>query len=57
VIVKINGETVVDYTEPEDKPAFSDDFERRLGKGTFALQAHDPDSKIYFKNIRVKRLP
>lgn len=57
IIVKINGKTVVDYEEPKDKPAFSDEFERRLGEGTFALQAHDPDSKVYFKNIRVKRLP
>jgi hypothetical protein len=57
VIVKINGETVVDYTEPKDKEPFSAEFERRLGKGTFALQAHDPQSKVYFKNIRVKRLP
>jgi hypothetical protein len=57
VIIKINGKTVVDYVEPDDKPAFSDDFERRLGKGTFAFQAHDPESKVYFKNIQVKRLP
>ncbi|KAA5545951.1 DUF1080 domain-containing protein [Roseiconus nitratireducens] len=52
----VNGETLVDYTEPENKEAFSNDFERRLGEGTFALQAHDPDSKVYFKNIRVKKL-
>ena len=54
---KINDQTVVDYTEPDAKAAFSKDFDRRLGSGTFALQAHDPDSKVSFKNIRVKRLP
>ncbi len=32
------------------------DFERKLSSGTFALQAHDPGSKVHFKNIRVKRL-
>jgi len=53
----LNGETMVDYTEPEDKPANSADFERRLGEGTFAIQAHDPASKCYFRNIRVKPLP
>ncbi len=53
----INGKTVVDYTEPEGQKAFSQDFERRLGEGTFALQAHDPQSKVYFRNLRVKRLP
>lgn len=57
VILKINGQTMTDYTEPENKAAFSDEFERRLGEGTFALQAHDPNSKVYFKNILVKRLP
>ena len=56
VISKINGKTVAEYTEPEGKPAFSADFERRLGEGTFAFQAHDPESKVYFRNIRVKRL-
>ncbi len=53
----LNGETMVDYTEPESKAAESDQFERRLGEGTFAIQAHDPASKAYFRNIRVKPLP
>lgn len=57
VVLKINGKTMTDYTEPENKKAFSDDFDRRLGEGTFALQAHDPQSVVYFKNIAVKRLP
>ncbi len=55
--LKINGETMVDYTEPEEQEAFSKDFERRLGEGTFALQAHDPESVVYFRNLQVKRLP
>lgn len=53
----LNGKTMVDYTEPEDKPAHSKEFERRLGEGTFALQAHDPQSIVYFRNLMVKRLP
>lgn len=52
----LNGETMVDYTEPEDKKSDSGDFERRLGEGTFALQAHDPNSKAYFRNLQVKPL-
>ena len=55
--LKINGKTMVDYTEPENKTAFSGEFERRLAEGTFALQAHDPESLVYFRNIEVKRLP
>ena len=57
VTIKINDVTVVDYTEPDGQEAFSKEFERRLGSGTFAFQAHDPDSTAYFKNVRVKRLP
>ena len=52
----VNGKTMVDYTESEDKEAFSKDFERRLGSGTIALQAHDPMSKVYFRNLQVKPL-
>jgi hypothetical protein len=57
IVIKINDKTTVDYTEPEGKEAFSKEFERRLGEGTFALQAHDPDSKVYFRNLKVRRLP
>ena len=57
VQLKVNGETLVDYTEAEGKQADSDQFERRLGEGTFALQAHDPNSKVFFRNLRVKKLP
>ncbi len=55
--LKLNGKTMVDYTEPEGKQAFSADFERRLGEGTIALQAHDPQSVVYFKDLMLKRLP
>jgi len=57
ITIKLNDKTVVDYEEPEGKPAFSEQYERRLGEGTFALQGHDPGSTVYYKNIRVKRLP
>ncbi|QDT02723.1 hypothetical protein K227x_11010 [Rubripirellula lacrimiformis] len=57
VVLKINGRTLVDYTQPADKQAFDNNFDRLLGEGTFALQAHDPESKVYFRNLKVKRLP
>ena len=56
IIIKINDKVVVDYTEPKDKPATSGQVERRLDKGTFAFQAHDPKSKVFFRNVQVKRL-
>ncbi|MGB7345224.1 MAG: DUF1080 domain-containing protein [Pirellulaceae bacterium] len=52
----VNGKTLVDYTEEEDKQAADRNFERRLGEGTFALQAHDPKSKVFFRNLRVKKM-
>lgn len=55
VTIKVDGKTVVEYTEPEGTKA-GKNFTRKLDKGTFALQAHDPNSIVYFKNIRVKRL-
>jgi hypothetical protein len=51
VVVKIDGKTVVDYTQPEGKE------QPALSEGTFALQAHDPGSTVYYKNLKVKRLP
>ena len=57
IVTKVNGKTLVDYTEPEN-PERPEGWEgRRLSSGTFALQAHDPQSKVYFANIMVKPLP
>jgi hypothetical protein len=56
VTVKVDGRTVVQYREPPGAQAGAD-FERKLGSGTFALQAHDPKSVVRYRHIRVKRLP
>lgn len=52
IITKVNGKVVVDYVEPAGVTA-----ERRLGKGSFAIQAHDPSSEARFRKIMVKALP
>ena len=52
IVVKINGKTISDYTEPADL----DRPDRCLSSGTFALQAHDPGSKVYYKDLMVKPL-
>lgn len=57
VIIKINNKTVVDYTEPDNVQRNAGDSLRKLSSGTFALQGHDPKSKVYFKNLMVKILP
>jgi opacity protein-like surface antigen len=51
IITKVDGKTLVDYTEPNDVKGG-----RKLSSGTFALQAHDPGSKVYFKSVKVKPL-
>ena len=57
IIIKVNDKVLVDYAEPKNKSP-EGDFIRVLGRGdTFALQAHDPKSLVYYKNIRVKKLP
>ncbi len=57
IIIKINDKVVVDYTEPENVTRDASMAERLISSGTFALQGHDPNSKVYFKNIMVKILP
>lgn len=56
VQIRVNDTLVVDYLEPAE-PAASGGRGRRLGQGTFALQCHDPKSKVFYRNLRVKRLP
>src|SRR6266540_2893210 len=59
IIVRINGQVVVDYTEPEQLVRPPERAGRRLNPagGAIALQAHDPDSTFYFKDIRIRPLP
>jgi Domain of Unknown Function (DUF1080) len=54
VIIKINDKTVVDYTEPNDYKPSPNHSGRFISSGTFALQGHDPNSEVHFKNILVK---
>ena len=65
-VVKINDKTVVDWTQPDDWNGVTDSdsdgkeithLHYRLASGTFALQAHDPNSTVLYRNIKVKPLP
>jgi len=59
ITAAINGKQVLDYTEPENvqrPPERSGRLFDPAG-GAIALQAHDPGSVWYFKDIRIKRLP
>ncbi len=53
IVIKVNGKTIVDHVENAD--AIKDG--RKLSSGTFAIQAHDPESEVHYRAIRVMRLP
>ncbi len=57
VQIRVNDFLAVDYIEPENPLLDVRRPGRRISRGTFALQGHDPDSKVSFRNIRVKPLP
>jgi hypothetical protein len=57
ITTSVNGKTISDYTEPEGVERPADMKARVLSSGTFAIQGHDPKSKVFVKNIMVKPLP
>jgi hypothetical protein len=57
VVIEVDGKPTAEYAEPAGVERPPDMAGRKLGSGTFALQGHDPKSKVFFKNIMVKVLP
>jgi hypothetical protein len=56
VTTKIDGRTVVAYTEEPNPPRNRGLEKRLLASGTFALQGHDPGSEVHYRDIRVRVL-
>lgn len=54
ITVKINGETINEYDESEVRTG--DLGDKKLSSGTIALQAHDPESVIYYRSVKIKLL-
>ena len=57
ITLKVNGKTTVEWTEPEGfdpAKALQKMPGRKLGRGTFAIQGHDPESTTYYKDIQLK---
>lgn len=53
----VNGKQIVNYTEeanPERPAAMKG---RLISHGTFAIQGHDPESRVMYRNIKVRVLP
>jgi hypothetical protein len=47
IIIKVNGETTVDFVDKDST----------YMKGHFALQQHDPGTVVKFKKVEMKKLP
>jgi hypothetical protein len=47
IVIKVNGKVTVDWKDP--KSTFL--------KGHFAIQQHDPGSKVWVRKVEVKELP
>jgi len=57
ITVKVNDTQVVNWTQPADWNGGPEGPGRKItGPGTIALQAHDPKSTVFYKNIRIRPL-
>jgi hypothetical protein len=57
VAVFVDGKQVVNYIQPDQPDRARNDQYKVLDRGCFALQAHDPNSTVYFKDLQLKVLP
>lgn len=60
ITITINGQVTSDWTEPEGwdpATALKNMPGRKLSEGTMAIQAHDPKSVVYYKDLFIKALP
>ncbi|MDO8542264.1 MAG: DUF1080 domain-containing protein [Opitutaceae bacterium] len=53
----VNGRKIVDYTEEPNAERPPNMKGRLISHGTLAIQGHDPESKVMYKNIKVRVLP
>jgi hypothetical protein len=56
VKILIDGKPTTEWTQPADWNGTKDQPGRKLQRGTFALQGHDPVSKVLYKSVKVKPL-
>jgi hypothetical protein len=57
ITVNVDGKEAVTWTQPPDWDGGREGPGRKItGPGTIALQGHDPNSTVYYKNIRIKPL-
>jgi Domain of Unknown Function (DUF1080) len=56
ITIRVNDKQVVEWTQPKEWAGTPDFAKRVMTAGTIALQAHDPNSTVYYRNIRIKPL-
>jgi hypothetical protein len=56
VTIKLNKKEVVKWVQPPDWNGGREGPGRVLSHGTIAFQGHDPNSTVYYKNVRIKIL-
>lgn len=54
IITKVDGRVITDFTEPDPATPPANNPGRVLDHGTFAIQGHDPISKVEYRKIEVK---
>lgn len=59
VMIEVDGRKIVDYMEAADpsQQKLHSRPDSLLTPGTFGLQCHDPESKVFYKNMKIKILP
>ena len=57
VVTKVDGRIITDFTEAEPVQPPRGHPGRVIAHGTFAIQGHDPGSKVLYRKIEVKPLP
>jgi len=57
ITIAVDGKVVSRYVEPENFQPDPGRWEhRKLGRGTIAIQGHDPHSTVYFRKMKVRKL-
>lgn len=57
IVTSVDGKVISDFVEPEGWTPPAKFANRRLARGTFALQGHDAASEAHYRNIKVRVLP
>ena len=53
----VNSRPIIDFTEPTPAAPPPKMAGRKISNGTLAIQGHDPESRVIYRNIKVRVLP